>query len=423
MIDEVRVIQSADNALMNFDTTHPVHAVAAASHDNPYPWYSTLRATSPLVYETKLKLWLATTASAVHAAFNHPHFNVRPTHEPVPPAIANSPAGEVFSHLVRMNDGLRHNQPKLALERALATLDLNEVGHLAAQQARLHRPVTDGAQALAHTLNASMFQVPVTTVAGLLGFAPAQWPEVAQWMGDFVNCLSPLSSADQLTAASTSAQALLARLGALVAQSQPQAGQLLHSVLEQAATCGWQDQRAVLCNLVGLMSQTYEATAGLIGNTWVALAQRPALLAELVAESRNESRLVARVHTLVDSVCSFDAPIQNTRRFAMRDTELLGKTLPEGSVVLLLLGSANRDTQGSPLAGELQTQSAPPPYFSFGRGVHACPGRALALTIAASAITQLLLSHHGLPMEHLAAMQVSYRPSVNARIPLFSAVL
>jgi cytochrome P450 len=205
-------------------------------------------------------------------------------------------------------------------------------------------------------------------------------------MGDFVACLSPLSSADQLTAASTSAQALLDRLGALVAQSQPQAGQLLRSVLAHAGTCGWQDQRAVLCNLVGLMSQTYEATAGLIGNTWVALIQRPVLLDALIAEGKNASKLAARVHTLV-----------------------------------LLLGSANRDTQGRPLASELQLQSAPPPYFSFGRGVHACPGRALALTLAASAITQLLLSHQGPPMQNLAGLQVSYRPSVNARIPLFSA--
>jgi cytochrome P450 len=405
---------------MNIDAS-PAHAVAAATHANPYPWYSTLRDTHALVYDTKLHLWLASTASAVLAAFHHQHLSVRPAHDPVPLAIAQSSAGEVFGHLVRMNDGARHNQPKLALELALATLELNDVAHRAAQQARLHRPATDSAQALAYALNAGMFQVPVTTVAGLLGFAPEQWPEVVQWMGDFVACLSPLSSADQLTAASTSAQALLDRLGALVAQSQPQAGQLLRSVLAHAGTCGWQDQRAVLCNLVGLMSQTYEATAGLIGNTWVALIQRPVLLDALIAEGKNASKLAARVHTLVDSVCCFDAPIQNTRRFVTRDTELEGTPLPAGSVVLLLLGSANRDTQGRPLASELQLQSAPPPYFSFGRGVHACPGRALALTLAASAITQLLLSHQGPPMQNLAGLQVSYRPSVNARIPLFSA--
>ena len=47
--------------------------------------------------------------------------------EPVPAAIVGSAAGEVFGHLVRMNEGLRHDAPKLALQRFLAGVDLGRV--------------------------------------------------------------------------------------------------------------------------------------------------------------------------------------------------------------------------------------------------------------------------------------------------------
>jgi len=396
----------------------PINAVAAVTHVDPYPWYATLRAGPPLAYDASLKLWIASNAQAVQAVLSHGHCAVRPTHEPVPMAIAASPAGEVFAHLVRMNDGVHHTRPKLVLERALGAVNLAHVGARATCHNQQHALQSDSPQALAASLNHAMLTVPVVTVAELLGFGPSQWQQVAQWMAQFVCCLSPLSSRMQLAAASDAAVELLNRLAWLVDTSQPTSGQLLHHVLAHAASCGWTERRALLCNLVGLMSQTFESTAGLIGNTWVALSRSPDLLAQFLAARGEPSALGLQVQSLVNEVCRFDAPIQNTRRFVTQDALILGTPLPAGAPILVLLGSANRDSTNNQQADELQWSRAPQPYFSFGHGVHACPGRSMALAIAASAITQTIQST---PLDHLSSLLVDYHPSVNARIPLFKA--
>ena len=333
-------------------------------------------------------------------------------------AIAASSAGEVFAHLVRMNDGVHHTRPKLVLERALGAMNLAHVGARATCHSQQHALQSDSPHALAASLNNAMLTVPVVTVAELLGFGPSQWQQVAQWMAQFVSCLSPLSSSMQLAAASQAATELLDRLACLVDASQPTSGQLLHHVLAHAASCGWVERRALLCNLVGLMSQTFEATAGLIGNTWLALSRSPGLLAEFLAACEDPSSLGLQMQMLVNEVCRFDAPIQNTRRFVTQDTVILDTPLPAGAPILLLLGSANRDSTNVLQADELQWNRVPQPYFSFGHGVHACPGRSMALVIAASAITQAIQST---PLDHLSSLLVDYHPSVNARIPLFKA--
>lgn len=401
-------------------SSFPTNAIAAATHADPYPWYAQLRAGPPLIYDVKLKLWIASNAVAVQAVLSHAHCAVRPGNEPVPGAISGSPAGELFGYLVRMNDGTRHSRPKLALERALTAVDLNTVGERAAFHSQQHALQGETPYALAASLNDSMLNVPVTTMAELLGFNQNQLQQVALWMRQFVSCLSPLSSSTELIVASDAATALLDTLSSLVDASQSSEGQLLHQVLTHAALCDWNDRRAVMCNLVGLMSQTFEATAGLIGNTWIALARNPELLATILA-LRDEPRAMGlQMQILVNEVCRFDAPIQNTRRFVAHDTVILGTQLPAGAPILLLLGSANRDSSLHLKADAFDWNRAPRPYFSFGHGAHACPGRALALAIAASAITQCLQTTS---LQHLSSLQVHYRPSVNARIPLFESAL
>jgi cytochrome P450 len=53
--------------------------------------------------------------------------------------------------------------------------------------------------------------------------------------------------------------------------------------------------------------------------------------------------------------------------------------------------------------------------FSFGSGRHQCPGQALAMSIAAATLNQILASGLG-----LNRLSWDYRPSLNGRVPLFN---
>jgi cytochrome P450 len=164
------------------------------------------------------------------------------------------------------------------------------------------------------------------------------------------------------------------------------------------------DADAVVANALGFLSQSYDATAGLIGNTLVALARRPEL---------REPDLVPR---LVMEVARHDAPVQNTRRFVAADAVVAGQAMKAGDAVLVVLAAANRDPAANADPARFELDRRAPRTFTFGLGPHACPGAMMATTIAAAGVTALLAA--GVPLDRFAE-GVRYRPSVNARIPVF----
>lgn len=379
---------------MTTSHTPPRNALDAVTHPDPYPYYDSLAARQGLHFDDGLGLWIAASAAGVTAVMQHPDCRVRPLAEPVPAAIAGGAAGQVFGALVRMNDGERHTQPKLALQRALAGVGTDEARRRAARiGAELWRD--DG-------LASWMFEVPVSAMASLIGFADSQLPAVAAWMGEFVACLSPFSDASQIEHAHMAAQALLESFKTLM-RSAPAAseGSLLSLVIAEAEAVGWNESHALLANLVGLLSQTYEATAGLVGNSVLALARQP-------EEERSGPEDAA---ALVRVVSRFDPPVQNTRRFVARDCEIGGAQLKAGQTILLVLAAASRDPLGKGRE------------FGFGHGIHACPGNALACAIATGAMESLMSAIAVAPgAAMLKALNWTYRRSPNARIPLFSLV-
>lgn len=373
----------------------PANPIAAASHPDPYPYYRQLLAGPALAFDAGLGLWVASRAAVIQEVFDNPHCVVRPPAEPVPKAIADGSAGAVFGALARMTEGPEHALARQAIGRAVAQLDLAAV----AARTRVLAGETDA-------------DLATWVMADLLGFNHAELPQVAQWVGDFVRCLSPLSSAEQLAEASRAAQALVERVGALVQTVQTRPGTLIEHVCDQAALTGWSAQHAILANLVGLLSQTHEATAGLIGNSIVALLSQPGLQQRLRADP-------ALAASLVRETARFDPPVQNTRRFVAQATTVGGVRLEPGAVILLLLGAAGRDERAYAQANDFVLDRPEHALPGFGHGRHACPGQALARTIAAAVLEHLLSLPNGLDP---AMLQWTYRPSVNGRLPLFNAM-
>lgn len=74
-----------------------------------------------------------------------------------------------------------------------------------------------------------------------------------------------------------------------------------------------------------------------------------------------------------------DAPHRGLFRVTTRDVELGGVLLPEGSVLLLLFGSANRDPAVFPDPDEVDLERENVhAHLAFGNGLHVCPGAPLA---------------------------------------------
>ncbi|VTU18723.1 cytochrome P450 [Variovorax sp. PBL-E5] len=376
----------------------PADVIAAVTHPNPYPWYAALRNGPPLVFDEHLRLWVASRAEVVCEVLACEALRVRPPAEAVPRAIAGTPAGEVFGHLVRMNDGAPHVAHRPPLQRALAGLDRQAV-HAAALKIAAGLP--------AAPVSDLCFAMPVCAVAHLLGFADDMLLRVTDWMRDFVACLSALSSVPQLQAASEAAAALMMRFEQLVSAQPATGASLLAAVQAEVPGDG---SRVTLANLVGLLSQTCEATAGLLGNSLIALTREPGLRRKI--GSRAEL-----LQPLVDEVARHDPSVHNTRRFVAEPTVLADTPLAPGDAVLVVLAAANRDPSLNPAPATFELLRAERRMLGFGHGPHACPGQALACTLAAAGVQALLAD--GLDIDMLMDRGWDYRPSANVRIPVF----
>ncbi|AWM91840.1 cytochrome P450 [Pseudomonas sp. 31-12] len=364
--------------------------ITAATHADPYPYYARLRAKGGLVFHQGLKLWVASSARAVAAVLAHPDCHVRPPSEPVPKSIADGMAGKVFGQLMRMNEGERQRCPRSAIEPGLVLIDVDEVNALVS--ARLITPDADG-------LYNAMFRGPVCVVAALLGFSPAQGRAISELTADFVACLSPLSEQAQLKVSHAAAEQLRGYFVELLDDPDNRSA-LLAGIRQRFAA----DYDTLIANLIGLFSQTYEATAGLIGNAIVALIRTPLFL----PDSTPVEALIAEVQRL-------DPSVQNTRRFVAAPCEIEGVHLNAGDVILVLLASANRDPLLNEDPDAFILDRPRRRSFTFGEGRHQCPGQLLALQIARATLTQIL-AHQ----PDWDCLTWHYRPSLNSRLPHFN---
>jgi cytochrome P450 len=383
----------------------PADPIAAVTHPDPYPYYAHRVAQEPLYRDEALGLWVATGAAAVTAVLNHDLCRVRPAAEPVPRALLGSPAGEIFRQLVRMNDGSDRCPLKSAISATLTAIE----GPPAAAESRRWADVLASASAIRPevdpgSVSSFAFELPIYVVLSLLGTPPERLAELARWAAAFAACFSPVSSADQVEAGKVAAGELLDFF-----RSRADHG-LLATMSLASQSFGRDDPGAVVANAIGFLFQAYEATAGLIGNTLLALAAHP----EVRARAATEGSCSA----VVQEVLRYDPSIQNTRRFLAGSATIAGQELREGDAVLVVVAAANRDPAANPHPERFDAQREDRRLFTFGAGPHACPGQTLAATIATAGVERLLRS--GVDPERLAET-VSYHRSANIRVPLFGA--
>lgn len=365
-----------------------MNPVTAVTQPDPYSFYAELVARRPSYLDDELNVLVLSSAELVRAALAEPALRVRPVDQPVPPGIVDTPAGAVFGRLVRMTDGPAQRRLKGIVSSALGTLDEAAVRQLAM------RTATDLLDR-SGSLDDLLFQLPVRVVARLCGLTDGADAEAARLTGDFVQCLPATATAGQQAVAAEAAEQLQKLLAAQPADSPG----LLAELAGTAERAGWSDAASLLANAVGLLSQTYDATAALIGNTLVALAREGVPAGDLVG--------------FVREVARHDSPVHNTRRFAAEPVTIGDRQLRQGQSVLLVLAAANRDSAVNPRPAEFRPDRSSPTLFTFGSAGHGCPGERLALNLAAGAVAGWLAA--GFEPAQLQA--AGYRPSANIRCP------
>jgi cytochrome P450 len=126
-----------------------------------------------------------------------------------------------------------------------------------------------------------------------------------------------------------------------------------------------------------------ETTTRLIGWAGTVLADHPDQRSQLAEDS-------SLIPNAIEEILRYEPPAPHVARYVARDVEHYGETVPEGSVMLLLVGSANRDDRRHPDGDRFDIRRTVGQHLAFGFGIHFCLGAALARVEGRVALEELL---------------------------------
>ncbi|MGB2694484.1 MAG: cytochrome P450 [Dehalococcoidia bacterium] len=229
--------------------------------------------------------------------------------------------------------------------------------------------------------------LPVTIIAEILGVDPAHKEAFKRWSDDAVRDDSHSTSAAQHGPDDHDGDGgseFQAYFEQAVAERRRQPRNDMISDLIRAE----EEQQAlssdeVLAFIALLLIAGNETTTNLLGNAMIALLDNPDQLAKV----RDDPSLIPN---LVEEALRYDAPVQFLFRFVTRDTELAGTSIPEGSIVLPIYGSANRDERKYPEGDRFDVTRDTQGHIAFGHGIHFCLGAPLARLEGRIALEALL---------------------------------
>ncbi len=142
--------------------------------------------------------------------------------------------------------------------------------------------------------------------------------------------------------------------------------------------------RTEVINVINLLAAAgNETTTRLIGWTGKVLADHPDERAKLV-ENRD------LVPGAIEELLRFESPSPVQARYVTQDVEHQGQIVPQGSAILLLNGSGNRDDRKFPEGDRFDVTRKIDHHLAFGYGLHFCLGAALARLEGRVALDEVL---------------------------------
>jgi cytochrome P450 len=152
-----------------------------------------------------------------------------------------------------------------------------------------------------------------------------------------------------------------------------------------------------------LFAAGQETTARLISAGMRFLAEQPALVEDLRRDPE-------AIPNFVEECLRLESPIKGSFRLAMRDTRVGGVAIPAGSMVMAMVGAANRDPRvfEDPDRFDARRSNARR-NIAFGYGEHFCPGASLARAEARITFDRLLARLDDLSL--VDPSRLSYAPT------------
>ena len=152
---------------------------------------------------------------------------------------------------------------------------------------------------------------------------------------------------------------------------------------DETGTTRTLDRQEVLTYVGLLAGAGNETTSRLIGFTGQLLGDHPDQRRALVQDR-------SLIPNAIEELLRYESPSPVQARYVTRDVDHHDQVVPEGSVMVLLNGSANRDGRHFPDGDTFDIRREVGRHLAFGYGIHLCLGAALARLEGRVALDEVL---------------------------------
>ena len=215
--------------------------------------------------------------------------------------------------------------------------------------------------------------LPVAVIAEMLGVPEADRGLLRPWSAAITGMFELNPGEETARRAVTASIEFSDYLRALIRERRTRPGTDLISALIRAQEgADALNEQEMVSTCVLLLNAGHEATVNTTGNGWWALLRNPDQL------DRLRGSVDELLPTAVEELMRYDTPLQMFERWVLEDIEVAGVSIPRGSEVALLFGSANRDPARFTDPDRLDVARTDNPHITFGAGIHFCLGAPLA---------------------------------------------
>ena len=374
---------------------------------DPYPVYHRLRTEDP-VHRHPFGFYVLTRYDDVAAFLRDARFGKSGYQALIESRFGAGPDGPWLALSMLFRDPPDHTRLRALVSKAFTPRVVETLrGHVQSIVDRLLGPVA-GAAGM-DVIEDLAYPLPVTVISELLGVPAGDADTVRGWSRDVARALDAIAlpvGPDVIERGRHATGEMAGYFRGLVAERRRRPGPDLLSGLVEAEEAGDRlTEQELLATCVLLYVAGHETTVNLIGNGLLALLRHP-------GECRRLQEDPGLLSNAIEELLRYDGPVQRTGRMAACDVEIGGVPIPAGSLVLGLLGAANRDPAQFRDPDRLDLGRAEPRHLAFGSGIHYCLGASLARLEAQVAVGTLL---RRFPAVSLAVDYPIWRPSSTLR--------
>lgn len=396
--------------------------LSAEYAENPYPFYKVMRDHYPLYYHEGTRCHVLSRYEDVVLACKHPAMSTRNY------AVQLEP---VHGYTIMQMDGREHTRYRNILNPALRGADLRQ------KFVPIIERTVDAIMASFHErgevdlVKEFTAVFPIQVMAEMLGIPKKEIPLYQEWYTLVIDYFKNFSGDPEIVKrGERTRRDMRAFMLPIIQERRAHPGNDLLSTLCTANIDGMCMDDEQICAFVSLLitaggETTDKALSLMVRN----LIDHP----EQMEKVRDHRELIERA--LVETL-RYNAPAQMLTRLSLEDVEFSGGTIPAGSMVICLMGSANRDERQfkdpdrfNIFRDDLDIAHAfsrAANHMAFGMGTHFCIGSLLAkveVTIAANRLLDAMQDirykdappvERGIAMRGFTSMPLVFEPAPRA---------